>query len=357
MMALALHYDFINDKSLVAQVGPTLSCVRAGATATYRDATGTRQVAAANAPRFDHNASGDSLGLLVESERTQYLGVTDTPATQTTASLPTGTYCLWIEGTGSATSSAGTATGSGFGAATEGSVNAFTLTGAGTVTITVAGTVDIFQLEKVGSTNGDFPTSYIPNAGAAGTSVTRNKDVISVDVSSEVLHTGIGTVYADHMATYVDTTDQGIWTFKAGLARIQGYYINSITGLAVSSFNTFGDEFNCNSGFATPESGFIQHRHVVGIGEDDVAHYLNGEAGATDNTYDPHDGTGWTLEMGDADVGKALCGWVREFRYYDERLDNATLLAMSNGTFPSVGGGGSPPGMGLGFGKMGRMGS
>ena len=333
-MALTLHYDFLRDKSLAARVGPTLTCVRAGATATYRDNTGTRQTASANAPRFDHTAGGVSLGLLVEEARTQYLGVTDTPATQTTTSLATGTYCLWIEGTGSATSSAGTATGTGFGAATEGSPNVISITGAGTVTVTVAGSVDIFQLENEGN-----PTSYIPNAGAAGTTVTRNKDVISVDVSSEVLSTGFGTMYADHTPSYTDTRDQGVWTLKAGVARIQCYYINSISGLSVVSFNTFGDDISAQSGFATPPTNFVQQRHVVGIAEDDVAPYNNGEAGTTDNTYDGHDGAGWTLEVGDADVGVALNGWIAELRYYDERLDNATLKAMSNGVFPSAGGG------------------
>ena len=72
-------------------------------------------------------------GLLSEGAVTQYLGVTATPATQTTASLDTGIYTLWCEGTGSCIASAGTATITGAAAAIDGFPDAFTVTVAGTV--------------------------------------------------------------------------------------------------------------------------------------------------------------------------------------------------------------------------------
>lgn len=131
------------------------------------------------------------LGYLREGARTQYLGVTASPATQTTASLGTGTYTLWVVGTGSATSSAGTATITGGGAATAGSPNTFVVTGAGTVTVTVAGTVTFFQLE-----NGAFPSSRIDNAGAAGTSATRNADSLTYPTSGNISNTA-GAAYAE----------------------------------------------------------------------------------------------------------------------------------------------------------------
>lgn len=127
-------------------------------------------------------------GALVEAAATQYLGVTGTPATQTTASLGTGTYTLWVEGTGSALASAGTATISGEAAATEGSHNTFTVSGAGTVTVTVTGSLTFFQLE-----NSPYPTQRIDNAGAVGTSATRNKDVLDDQVASN-LTAAAGTV-------------------------------------------------------------------------------------------------------------------------------------------------------------------
>lgn len=96
------------------------------------------------------------LGLLSEDSRTNYLLQSESPATQTTGSLATGSYTLWVEGSGSALASAGTATITGAASATEGSPNTFQVTSAGTVVVTVTGTLTRFQLE-----NGTFATSYI----------------------------------------------------------------------------------------------------------------------------------------------------------------------------------------------------
>lgn len=129
-------------------------------------------------------------GALVEAEATQYLGVTGTPATQTTASLGTGTYTLWVDapGSGSCNLSAGTATISAPGAAENNTPYTFTVTGAGTVTATVVGVLTRFNL-----TNTPYETSYIENTGAVGTSATRNKDVLDDQVASN-LTAAAGTV-------------------------------------------------------------------------------------------------------------------------------------------------------------------
>src|ERR1700721_1399986 len=102
--------------------------------------------------------------VLIEEARTNSLLNSTAPATQTTASLGTGTYTLWVNGAGSATSSAGTATGTGFGAAVQGQPNTFVLTIAGTVVVTVSGSLNAFQLE-----NGAFGTSLIITTVAAVT--------------------------------------------------------------------------------------------------------------------------------------------------------------------------------------------
>ncbi|MDD3885176.1 MAG: hypothetical protein PHW66_09655 [Gallionella sp.] len=136
---------------------------------------------------FNTDISGNPIpaatldGSVVEAAATQYLGVTGTPATQTTASLGTGTYTLWCEGTGSCIASAGTATITGAAAASAGAPDQFEVTVAGTVTVTVTGSLTTFNL-----TNTPYQTSYILNAGAAGTSTTRNKDVLDDQVSGNL---------------------------------------------------------------------------------------------------------------------------------------------------------------------------
>jgi hypothetical protein len=68
-------------------------------------------------------------GLLSFPAATNLLLNSTAPATQTTVSLANGTYTLWVNGAGSATMSAGTATGCGTGVATNGSPVSSTTSG------------------------------------------------------------------------------------------------------------------------------------------------------------------------------------------------------------------------------------
>jgi hypothetical protein len=68
-IAPSLNLDFANVKAL----DPRVTFTRAS-TATYYDANGVLQTAAANVARFDHNpTTGESLGLLIEEQRTNLL--------------------------------------------------------------------------------------------------------------------------------------------------------------------------------------------------------------------------------------------------------------------------------------------
>ncbi len=158
---------------------------------------------ATGAPITNANSSyADAKGPFGEfsaQQVTQYLGVTDAPATQTTGSLGTGTYTLWVVGSGSATSSAGTATITGGGAATAGSPNVFTVTGAGTVTVTVAGSLTRFQINA-----GGFVKPYVPNSDVAGTAATCNADVFQY-VSAGNLRINDFTLYGESEFPVVPT--------------------------------------------------------------------------------------------------------------------------------------------------------
>ena len=114
-------------------------------------------------------------GLFSGLAATNYLLNSDAPATQTTGSLATGFYTLWMDGTGSADLTAGTATIVSAGSATDGSPLTFEVTVAGTVTVTVAGTEDRFQLE-----GGTVPTQFIVTAGST---VTRSATVTETDIN------------------------------------------------------------------------------------------------------------------------------------------------------------------------------
>lgn len=123
------------------------------------------------------------LGLLAEESRTNQLLNSAVPVTQTTGSLANGTYTLWVNGSGSAQMSLGTATGCGIGTATQGSPVNFTLTGvAGTCIVTVVGLLNAFQLEL-----GAIGTSLIVTAGATAQ---RQADNISLIGSALTLAQG-----------------------------------------------------------------------------------------------------------------------------------------------------------------------
>ena len=140
--------------------------------------------------------------LLMEPAATNYLLNSDVPATQTTESLGTGDYILWVDGTGSAAVTAGTATITGGGTASDGTPDLFTVTGAGTVTVTVTGSLDRFQLES-----GSVRTSYIPTTTVA---VSRAADALSysgIAADNETRAVENGTdVDVDDWDGVVDTT-------------------------------------------------------------------------------------------------------------------------------------------------------
>jgi hypothetical protein len=71
----SLDLRFADNKSLVDSVsGQNLITFTRASSATYIDSTGTLQTASTDVPRFDHNpTTGESLGLLVEEQRTNLL--------------------------------------------------------------------------------------------------------------------------------------------------------------------------------------------------------------------------------------------------------------------------------------------
>ena len=139
-------------------------------TATYTDASGVIQTAASGVLRDGHYVGGVRTTLL-EGSRTNHFLNSATPANQTSPSLTTGSYTLWLDGTGSVAVAAGTATISGAGTATSSAPVTFTVSAAGTVAYTVTGTP-----ARVQSENGPFRSSYIPTTSAT---VTRAADSLS----------------------------------------------------------------------------------------------------------------------------------------------------------------------------------
>lgn len=159
--------DFANGRTFGCALAQCLSITRASQKTNLlpSSASGFAYTTFAN----NTLAITPGLGVLIEESRTNQLLNSTVPATQTTASLATGTYTLWVNGSGSATMSAGTGTGCGTGTASQGSSVSFTITIAGTCTVTVSGSLNAFQIEL-----GAFGTSLIVTTGATATRAADN---------------------------------------------------------------------------------------------------------------------------------------------------------------------------------------
>ena len=207
----SLDLRFAATKALNDYVsGNNLITFTRASSGTFVDSAGVLQTAATDVPRFDHNpTTGESLGLLVEEQRSNLLLNSGTLSTQSVA-VTAVAHTLSFTGTGTitltGTSTAGPLVGTGTGESNRVSLT-FTPT-AGSLTLTVSGTVTNAQLES-----GAFATSYIPTSGAAAT---RSADVASITGSafSSWYRQDEGTVFVDAAEPPVYVTFQAYLTLQ-----------------------------------------------------------------------------------------------------------------------------------------------
>lgn len=189
-----------------------------------RNAAGSRIQVPSGVARSYYLANGAYAGYLAEGARTNHFFNSDAPATQTSPSLSTATYTLWIEGTGSIAVAQNTATITGAGTATAGSPVTFVVTGAGTVDYTVVGSPTFAQSE-----NGAFPSSWIVTAAG---SVTRNADVLiyafagNADATKGAAYAELSTFWSTtslaHNAIGFTTLSNGLLVFNTAATAIRG---------------------------------------------------------------------------------------------------------------------------------------
>lgn len=190
LSAPLFHAPLKNGLGLVHGVG-SLTFSRAS-TGTYVNRYGVRQTASIDEPRFEKE------GILIEGESTNYLLNSGTPLTQN-VTIPSGTYTLWCEGTGSADTS--------YGNASQGTPVTFTTSGEA-LTVTVTGSLDLFQLEPI-----PFASSYI---STTTTAVTRSADILYVDADNNApLCSQEKTILADFDLLGINSTNQDVFAYDA----------------------------------------------------------------------------------------------------------------------------------------------
>lgn len=163
-----------------------------------------------------------SLGLLSYPQSQQFAPDPTGPSNGTitpTGSFAIGKVCVWLKGNGTLTSSAGTATGSGYGAVTEASgVQTITLTSTGTIAFSLSGgdantLIQIEQSPLFPTTT--VPTPFMPTAG------TRDADrIANTGDLKNALGASEGTVIFD-VVVPVNKTNNTILGVNTSTALLQ----------------------------------------------------------------------------------------------------------------------------------------
>jgi hypothetical protein len=314
----SLDLRFADNKSLVDAVsGQNLITFTRASSATYTDSTGTLQTATTNAPRFDHNPlTGESLGLLVEEQRTNLLLNSATLATQS-VTVTAVAHTLSFYGTGtvtlSGTSTAGPAVGSGaFPARTT-----LTFTpAAGLLTLTVSGSVTSAQLEA-----GSFSTSYIPTTTAA---TTRAADLATITGSN------FSSWYNQPEGSFFCSTfaPKGIVIFGTGDTFDNTQYVTA----AASNNASIRSGGSSQASLTAPVSSSANTNIALSYALDSFAAVSNGGTISTD-TSGAVPLAQVRLKLGssawDLSASNVLNGTIRRLAYFPARLPNTALQRMT----------------------------
>ena len=319
--APSLDLRLANSKSLVDSIsGQNLITFTRASSATYTDSTGALQTATTNAPRFDHNpTTGESLGLLVEEQRTNLLLDSATLAAQS-VTVTAVAYTLSFYGTGtvtlSGTSTAGPAVGSG--AFPTRTTLTFTPT-AGSLTLTVSGSVTSAQLEA-----GSFVTSYIPTTSAAAT---RAADVASITGTafSSWYRQDEGTVFAKVVPNGIASQNY-LMALPSGNSYSNSHLLYAVSG-ALRGETFVGSTQQSNVGTGSIAVGQKQSA-VYGYKINDFAAARNGALGTPDTSGSLPSPDRLMIGCDFASV-QQLSGTIERLTFWPTRLPNTTLQRLT----------------------------
>jgi hypothetical protein len=173
----SLDLRFADNKSLVdAVTGASLVTFTRASSKTVTNSAGVLETVGIDVPAFDHNPiTGESLGLLVEEQRTNLVLNSATLSTQS-VTVAAAANTLSFYGTGTVTLTGVSTAGPLVGTGANDRVSLTFTPIVGVLVLTVSGSVTNAQLEA-----GALPTSYIPTTTAA---VTRSADVVSITGSA-----------------------------------------------------------------------------------------------------------------------------------------------------------------------------
>ena len=197
---------------------------------------------------------------------------------------------------------------------------------------------------------GAFSTSYIPTTTAQ---VTRSADAASITGSNftSISANGNGTLYMEFDQVTSDNADRVIaalygtsWINNAVHSRTYG------TSLMSAIYNGATAQGGTNNGTLSVGKDY---RLALAFAPDDMASVLSGGSVQADTTVTLPSATFNTLDIGWAgSIAAKRCGHIAVLDYYNERLPNSTLVALTRnaGTYTAV-----APTLNLNFAKTKRL--
>ena len=326
----SLDLRFADNKSLVdAVTGSSLVTFTRASSGTFVGSDGLLRTATNDVARFDHNpTTGESLGLLVEEQRTNLLLNSATLSSQS-VTVAAAANTLSFYGTGTVTLTGVSTAGPLVGTGANNRVSLTFTPTVGVLVLTVSGSVTNAQLEA-----GAFPTSYIPTTTAAAT---RSADVASITGSafSGWYSQSEGTLFAsgDFVALGANNFSRviGLAGANTGTDEISfhtrvavGAGDGSIFG-AVTVNSSLEGSLDAPSGLPNLSAGY---RSAIAYKANDFGLSSNGLTPTVDTS-----GTLPTITqliiMGNVRFQNRLSGHVRRLTYWPQRLANSTLQQIT----------------------------
>jgi hypothetical protein len=318
----SLDLRFADNKSLAdAVTGASLVTFTRASSKTVTNSAGMLETVGIDVPAFDHNpTTGESLGLLVEEQRSNLLLNSATLSTQS-VTVAAAANTLSFYGTGTVTLTGVSTAGPLVGTGANDRVSLTFTPIVGVLILTVSGSVTNAQLEA-----GAFPTSYIPTTTAA---VTRSADVASITGSafSSWYRQDEGTVFADFLRTY-----SGNFSNFPNL-----YHFND--GTNANEITVFGGQ-NAQ-GFTplitTANAAQLDFAQIISVfpGPNKIlqAFALNNAAFAGNGTVNLTDTTVAMPAVDRLNIGvrsgQQFTGHYKRICYWPQRLSNSTLQQLT----------------------------
>lgn len=259
-------------------------------------------------------------GILLEEQRINQLLNSTNPQTQTTGALGVATFTAWVNGSGSATISAGTATISSGGVATQGSPFTFNVTVGGTVVVTVAGSLNAFQLEQ-----GIFGTSLIVTSGSTAT---RAIDSVKLTNSTSLGSQSTIFVQGSTQAPINTGTNQEPIMMTDGTNNNRFGVFRNNANLHITGLSTVG------GANGLPDAGVLntntRGKIAFTVASTDQAICLNGGTIGTSAAIWPPVSALTQTELGALLAGSSWNGYVERAALWPfSRLNNSTLQAIT----------------------------